>query len=269
MILDKIELHNFGVYQGRQVIELTPPDPNKPVVLVGGLNGTGKTTLLDAIRLIFYGKRANCSNRGKISYQEFLRRSISHGVDSSEGAALELEFRQVTEGTEHTYRIHRSWRENGKGLSEQFEVSRNGRIDPVLTEGWSEMVEEFMPARISDLFYFDGEKIEALADFENSCQLLSVAIHSLLGLNLIDQLVTDLIVLERKKQSELKTVAEQVDIEKTEQEVNDLNFTRQNILQKRACSNCSGPKEEATRRHRNQISFGRWRTIRKAGSIRS
>lgn len=63
MILDTIILENFGAYRGRQEATLTPK-PGKPIVLFGGLNGGGKTTLLDAIQLAFYGPKARISNRG-------------------------------------------------------------------------------------------------------------------------------------------------------------------------------------------------------------
>ena len=33
MIIDEVELHNFGLYQGRHAITLTPPSPKKPVIL--------------------------------------------------------------------------------------------------------------------------------------------------------------------------------------------------------------------------------------------
>ena len=55
MIFDELTLHNFGVYGGRQSATLTPLDRRHPVVLLGGLNGGGKTTLLDALQLGFYG----------------------------------------------------------------------------------------------------------------------------------------------------------------------------------------------------------------------
>ena len=41
------------------------------------------------------------------------------------------------------------------------------------------------------LFFFDGEKIEQLADLEESKKVLKKAINSLLGLEIVDQLNVD------------------------------------------------------------------------------
>ena len=57
MILRSITMEDFGLYQGRQTIDLIP-ERGRPVVLFGGRNGAGKTTLLEAVRLALYGKRA-------------------------------------------------------------------------------------------------------------------------------------------------------------------------------------------------------------------
>ena len=53
-ILDQLVLENVGTFRGRHVIDLTPPSPAKPIVLIGGLNGAGKTTVLEAIQLALY-----------------------------------------------------------------------------------------------------------------------------------------------------------------------------------------------------------------------
>src|SRR5690242_17347265 len=104
MILDQITFKNFGVYGGRQQIALTPPSPDRPIVLIGAMNGAGKTTLLDGLQLALYGKNAHCSNRGELGYEEFLRRSVHRGVPLNEGAEIEIKFRHTTEGKEHQYR---------------------------------------------------------------------------------------------------------------------------------------------------------------------
>lgn len=63
MILDHIVIENFGAFRGRQEAELTT-SPGRPIVLFGGMNGGGKTTLLDAIQLAFYGPKPGSRTAG-------------------------------------------------------------------------------------------------------------------------------------------------------------------------------------------------------------
>ncbi|HEX5747160.1 MAG TPA: DNA sulfur modification protein DndD [Archangium sp.] len=209
MILDQLILHNFGIYHGRHVIELTPTSKNKPIILFGGLNGSGKTTLLDALKLVLYGKLADCSNRRELSYEEFLRRCIHRAIDPQDGAALELRFRHRVDGVERIFRIHRAWSAKGRTVREHLEVLCDGKLDPVATENWTEMVEEFIPSRLSGFFFFDGEKIESLADLEGSADVLATALQSLLGLDLVDLLQTDLKVVERRNREKQRSQEDQ------------------------------------------------------------
>jgi DNA sulfur modification protein DndD len=201
MLLQEITLHNFGGYRGRHEIHLAPPGPDQPIVLFGGLNGAGKTTLLDALQLVLYGKRARCSGRGNLAYDEYLRRSINRAVQGREGAALELRFVAPFDGSSSQFRVQRSWDQNKRSIKEHLAVSRDGVHSQLLTERWDEIVEELMPLEIASLFFFDGEKIEALADPDRAARVIGTAIESLLGLGLLQRLQTDLVALERKKRS--------------------------------------------------------------------
>ena len=253
MIFDEVVLHNFGVYLGRQSAKLTPPSPKQPIVLFGGLNGGGKTTMLDALQLALYGKFARCSNRESLAYDEFLRRCVHRSADPQEGAAVELHFRYVTDGEEHAYRVHRSWVVNKSGVKETVEVLLDGKYDPVLTESWHEAVEGFIPLSVSQLFFFDGEKIEQLADLKHSAQLLAEATYSLLGGDVIEQLVKDLGILERRKKIALKDELDQQRIEKIKREVEEVRRKREALKQERAATqNDLEGREKSLRETDNQ-----------------
>lgn len=223
MILDEITLHNFGLYADRQTIILTPPSPDQPIVLFGGLNGGGKTTLLDALQLCLFGPFAKISNRGSLAYHEYLTRCIHHGSKVRE-AALEVSFRHTIEGKEDHYRLHRSWRLTRGGCKEQFEVLKNGHPEPALAENWISQVEDLIPSNIAHLFLFDGEQIEGYAAPENSSALIGAAIQNLLGLDIVDQLEKDLQVYERRKRIQDKDDTSRSEIHAVEVELRSLRI---------------------------------------------
>ncbi|TVR64212.1 MAG: DNA sulfur modification protein DndD [Candidatus Competibacteraceae bacterium] len=200
MILDTIILENFGAYGGRQEAVLTPED-GKPVILFGGMNGGGKTTLLDAIQLAFYGPKARLSNRGR-GYRDYLRDSIHRGSDPGEGASVTLHFRRVVEGEIRRFELQRYWRAGVKGIEETVRVLSDGKLDDVFTEHWDEIIETYLPSGIAHLFFFDGEQIKELAEGGHAAEILGTAVHSLLGLDLLDRLESDLKVFERRKKAE-------------------------------------------------------------------
>lgn len=202
MILNELILHNVGTFAGRHVIDLTPPSADKPIVLVGGLNGAGKTTFLESIQLALYGSLAHGTGRRAGGYENYLRGLIHRGVPASEGAAIELTFTAHQEGAEHSYTLSRSWKKAGASIREILLVSVDGRYNQSLTATWSEHVETFLPRGIAGLFFFDGEQIEALADMDRSRQVLGSALAALLGLDLVERLSTDLTVLRRRHKGE-------------------------------------------------------------------
>ena len=56
MVISKIELCNFRIYQGLNIIELTPED-SKNIFIVSGKNGFGKTTFLMSLVWCLYGRQ--------------------------------------------------------------------------------------------------------------------------------------------------------------------------------------------------------------------
>ena len=233
MILESITLANFGLYAGRQTVDLTPPCRDKPIILFGGMNGGGKTTLLDALQLCFFGPHARTSSRGSTAYREYLSSCIYRGAANQE-ALIEVRFRHVVEGNEDEYTLSRSWRRVNGDCKETFEVLKNGRREDLLARNWASQVDEFLPSNIAHLFLFDGEQIERYASGDESRSLIGAGIQGLLGLDLVDQLDKDLRVYERQKRTEKRDDAVQAAIAAVELGLNGLRRRVDELTQERA-----------------------------------
>lgn len=91
MFISKIELIRFKSYQHA---ELNFPEPTggKNIVLIGGMNGYGKTTILEALYLCLYGKdalphlaRAGLKTDDYRGYPSFLEKALN-GEAKRDGA---------------------------------------------------------------------------------------------------------------------------------------------------------------------------------------
>jgi DNA sulfur modification protein DndD len=197
MILTKLTFHNFGIYAGRHEIDVAPK-PDRPIALFGALNGSGKTTLLEGIQFGLFGKAAKFLGRGKAAYVEFLANSINRRTLQS-SASVSVEFTTRKRGRTQKYEVVRTWSVRGSGAAESdIQVFKNGELDQELSQRWDELSETFFPSQLSDLFFFDGERIEELAEPNRCSELIKTGLNSLLGLDLVADLRKTLATLDRR-----------------------------------------------------------------------
>lgn len=230
MTFDRVILDNFGAYRGRQDAILTP-EPNKPVILFGGMNGGGKTTFLDSIQLGLYGSKAKTSNRGNLGYKDYLADCIHRGTDPEEGASITIQFHRMSEGRVAHYELQRSWRKHRRGLDETLRITKDGEPDELLTDHWNESIAAWLPVGIAHLFFFDGEQIKDLAEGQHAARIIGTAINSLLGLDLVDRLDNDLRVFERRKNSESMDSAALLKLNQAEEELAHIHDEEAQVLQ--------------------------------------
>ncbi|WP_373480178.1 DNA sulfur modification protein DndD [Geminocystis sp.] len=233
MIFKELVLENFGPYKGKQIINLTPEKEtnNAPIILFGGMNGGGKTTLMDSIRLALYGKRSDCSNRENLSYNDFLIQCINHQISLGEKTQIELTFEHIVNDQWIELKIVRYWEKNVKDGKDNLVILEGEFPDLNLTENWEEYVENFLPLGISNLFLFDGEQVKELAEKNIPTPALQDAIKSLLGLELADKLTTDLDILVVKKNKEFQQDIEDKNLVNFQEELALLQEQKKDLLQ--------------------------------------
>ncbi|MEK0179884.1 MAG: DNA sulfur modification protein DndD [Oscillatoriales cyanobacterium] len=219
----ELVLKNFGPYAGTQTINLRPEKDGNPcpIVLFGGMNGGGKTTLLDAIRLALYGGRAQCSTRGNLSYSDFLNQSVNRHTPPLDDTRVELIFEQVQDDKLSTFKIVRYWKKNDikdtLSILMYSDFVTDWWADKALSNTWDEYIETMLPVGISNLFLFDGEQVKELAEVETPPEFVVGAIKSLLGLELAERLAVDLEILASRKRKEMSGKKDLAALEKIEE----------------------------------------------------
>ncbi|MCG9781336.1 DNA sulfur modification protein DndD [Vibrio brasiliensis] len=212
MLITKLTLNNFRVFRGVHEIDLRPAPARlsingpiegteRPIILFGGLNGAGKTSILTAVRLALFGRQSFSQVLSNGEYVDALSELIHKGVGHGgvqDNASIELEFKYSQNGEENTYKVIRGWK---RGKKDNLCLEKDGIQIPELNyEQCQGFLNELIPTGIADLFFFDGEKIAELAEDESGT-VLKTAVRRLLGLDVIAKLKSDLNIFLKKQGS--------------------------------------------------------------------
>ena len=237
MKFNKLTIENYKSFQFPTVIHFPQSGEGKSIFLVGGMNGAGKTSIMEAINICLYGAKSDWL------YKYINRKELSKG---NAYVSFELEL----ETDEHeTILIHRSWsvgatdKPQYKDLEEKLVVVKDGkRVSVQNKEMWQDFINATIPKSITQFFFFDGEKIQEIAADDHSEVRLQTSLEAALGIQYISRLANDILYLkqeERKgfveisdedieyKESELKK--EQRKLQSKKQERDDLNSELENF----------------------------------------
>ena len=199
MYFTKIELHNFGIYQGTHEMCLSDKRGDRNITLVGGLNGRGKTTFHNAIVLALYGRTALKYIQEKArSYERLLYDHINkHATDDQTYVSVTLCLDDETE-----FKIKRSWSARNKKVDEQIVVEKDGVEDKYLGSNWQYYIEQILPFGIAKFFFFDNEKIAMIAD-DTSFEQIKSSIKSAIGVSTIEKTIEHVDEVIKRKKSAL------------------------------------------------------------------
>jgi DNA sulfur modification protein DndD len=223
MLIETIKLHNFRVYQGEHTVSLSV-NPEQNVTVISGQNGFGKTSLLSSLVWGLYGKlMSDVDERYRKEIYEsggykkyaakLMSRAALHTADAefeqlkkklvNTGDILERDriSREIKEIYSFSVTIHfrdifiphiacsslivkRTY--NTKTEDEEIEILIDGRVNELTkTIGQEIFINDFLlPKEIAKFFFFDAEKITALADIRSTeeKQYFSKAYNEVLGI---------------------------------------------------------------------------------------
>lgn len=227
MYFSKIVLNNFGIYKGEHCITLHNQNGRRNITLVGGMNGRGKTTILDAVFLCLYGRKATEYITGKKeAYASVLQDHINKSAPDQR-TYITLEF-ALDDETSSVISITRAWKKAGKRIDTTLDVLKDGLRDEYLSENWEYYVEELIPFGIAKFFFFDNEKISQIADDE-AFDKVKDSIKSVMGVTTIESLCAHISKIAKGKTEALKAFQDSESQSEFNELTSQLNEIENNI----------------------------------------
>jgi DNA sulfur modification protein DndD len=218
MWIAKIELFNFKSYQ-HQLFDFPQPRAGRNIVLIGGMNGYGKTSILEALYLGLYGKEAvehlgRAGLKDDVGYRKFVERAL-HGTAVRTGRDSMWVKVQINKTPAEGFEVTRKWffSRSGDWTGEDevviYQVRDGIRGRALAAEKLPELLDQrFIPAHVAPFFFFDGEEVKKLADQSRSDQIKS-GIEGLLGVVLLRRLKKRLEEFQTNRSNGLPAVDEQ------------------------------------------------------------
>lgn len=254
MNINKVTIENFGLYSGLQEINLKT-NSSQNIILIGGKNGNGKTTFFEAIRFCLYGPAMFEKRLTSKEYETYLRERIHHNNNAKPQATkarIEIEFEHTQLGTAEIYTVKREWELLNDNMKEQLTVTKDGTaLNEIDADQWQNFVNDLIPPGLSELFFFDGEKIQRLADDETDKQQLADSFKSLLGIDIVEKLESDLELysIKQLKESGTKKLSDEISLlesqrDESQQTIDDINQDRAQLQSRIANIKSSVDRQE-------------------------
>jgi DNA sulfur modification protein DndD len=190
----KFTVDNYKSYQFPTEIHFPDGYNGKSIFLIGGMNGAGKTAIMEGINYCLYG--------GKVEdiFRAINRKSLALG-NASVSFELEIEMDDAS-----LLIVKRSWsagvidKPKTKDLEERLVVVRDGkRVSVQNKQMWQDFIRATIPPGITQFFFFDGEKIQEIAADDHSEIRLKSSLEAALGIEYINKLSSDLLYIKQEE----------------------------------------------------------------------
>jgi len=213
----RITFKNYKVYLGSHTIDCSTIDKHKPIVLIGGETGSGKTSLLEGIKLCLYGKNNSLLLKGYSSYNQFLSDVHNKKARSKKkGFSISLEYKMNEIREIDTYKVERSWTLKGNEYEEELNIYINDLpMESIDQSDFQNEINKIFPIGIGELLFFDSENFNKIPNFlENG---FFSSLNKFMGIDLYNQLYDDLNSVKRHhikiNDSDLKKQLSEIDTE--------------------------------------------------------
>lgn len=236
----KLTIENYKSFQFPTTIEFPDSSEGKSIFLIGGMNGAGKTSVLEAINICLYGAK-----------QDAVFKSINRKELAKGNAFISVELWIETDDFEEI-QVKRSWssgtidQPKPKDLNEKLVVIKDGkRVSIQNKDLWQDYINALIPKGITQFFFFDGEKIQEIAADDHSEVRLKSSLEAALGIQYISRLSSDVLHLKQEERKNFIEISdEDIDFKEIELKREKSKLQKKKTEQKDVSSELNNFKEE-------------------------
>lgn len=191
MKIKELQLLNIGPYAGQHTLDFSTSN-DKNIILIGGQNGAGKTTILKALKIGLYGCFAYGYKTENMSYMKEIEGLLSYYSNSNE-YSIRITLVFVEKLSENEYVILRKWKKQNNSIIESVNVVKDG--DALNETNSLEFINKLRAVASPELinsFIFDGETIGNIIDSNKTNDHIRNMFNSVFNIDILNQFREDL-----------------------------------------------------------------------------
>ena len=224
-------LYNFSSYEGLNEFDFTSTDKTKNIILIGGKNGAGKTSLFTAIKIALYGPLTYGYIGANSHYISKIKECINakaFQMDKVE-SRVQITLSLMVEREVKEYEIIREWDYSNQKLAENFYVNVEGQmLNEQEVSYFMNYLHGLVPPDLFEFFLFDGEEVGNIFSTTSYNTYVKNAIYTLCGLDVFEIIRKQTVGYVGKAANEDETVLYEA-YEELRKEVEDLQLTKDAI----------------------------------------
>lgn len=189
MKINKVKLYNFSSYEGNNEFDFEITDGNKNIILIGGKNGAGKTSLFTAIKVALYGPLAYGYVGVNSHYVSKIKDLINSKAFQQEvvEAEVQITLQLKSEREIRNYVITRKWDFTNQKLTEDYTVERDGkRLNEQEISYFENYLRSIIPPDLFEFFLFDGEEVGNIFSTSAYNTYVRNAVFTLCGMDVFE-----------------------------------------------------------------------------------
>lgn len=192
MKINSLTLENIGPFINPFKFDLKTDEAHN-IILIGGKNGSGKTTILKAIKFGLFGSYALGFKTESQTYLDEIRNLLNLQEDSNKHS-IKVEFSYIENYEVVNCQIDRIWIFNHNEIEERCTVFVNEtELNFELQHDFFEKIRSIISPKIVDSIIFDGEKIGRIIDDNLISDFLKGTFETIFNIKVLEQLNLDLL----------------------------------------------------------------------------
>ena len=189
MRINSIRLYNFSSYEGDNFFDFTSKNAKKNVVLIGGKNGAGKTSLFTAIKIALYGPLAYGYVGANPHYVSKIKDLINTKAFQRDKVVSEVQIALLLKNEREykEYVITRRWNYSNQKLNEDYYVELGGeRLETEEMSYFENYLRSIVPPDLFEFFLFDGEEVGNIFSTTTYNSYVKNAVFTLCGMDVYE-----------------------------------------------------------------------------------